>query len=43
VTGQDWEWERVPYTTQGGKTYDVWSIKLKDYNGDGVTDIEDAG
>jgi len=42
ATGQDWNWDRVPYTTQEGKTYDVWSIALEDYNHDGVTDIEDA-
>jgi outer membrane receptor protein involved in Fe transport len=42
VTGGDWEWDRVPYTTRDGNTYDVWSIKLKDYNGDGAVDVEDA-
>jgi outer membrane receptor protein involved in Fe transport len=42
VTQADWEWTKVPYTTQGGKTYDVYSIALRDYNGDGQTDIADA-
>ncbi len=42
ATQRDWDWDRVPYTTQDGKTYDVWSISLQDYNQDGVTDIEDA-
>jgi outer membrane receptor protein involved in Fe transport len=41
-TQRDWAWDRVPYTTQDGKVYDVWSIQLQDYNHDGATDIEDA-
>lgn len=41
-TQSDWEWERVPYTTQDGNVYDVFSITLRDYNGDGAVDIEDA-
>lgn len=42
ATQQDWEWQQVPFTTSEGRTFDVYSIALRDYNGDGLTDIEDA-
>src|SRR4029079_7570119 len=42
-TGEDFPWVKVPYTTQDGRTFDVWSIDpAQDYNHDGTTDIEDA-
>ncbi len=36
VTGQEWEYERIPFTTSAGQTVNLYSIVLKDYNGDGV-------
>jgi hypothetical protein len=41
-TGEYFEWESRPFTTYTGYQTTVWSIKLKDYNGDGKTDIDDA-
>jgi outer membrane receptor protein involved in Fe transport len=41
-TQEPWQWERVPYTAGNGETYLVYSIALLDYNGDGVTDVQDA-
>ncbi|MEW6364862.1 MAG: TonB-dependent receptor [Acidobacteriota bacterium] len=38
ATGQPFEYERVPYTTKYGQTVDLWSIVMKDYNGDGRID-----
>jgi hypothetical protein len=42
VTGQEWEYERVPFTTSSGQTVQLYSIAFKDYNGDGVTDGNDV-
>jgi outer membrane receptor protein involved in Fe transport len=41
-TKQAWEWERVPFTTSSGKTVQVYSIVLRDYNGDGKADFDDV-
>lgn len=41
-TGEYWEWESKPFTTWRGYQTKVWSVKLKDYNGDGKTDVNDA-
>ncbi len=41
VTGQDWEYERIPFTTSTGQTVPLYSIVEKDYNGDGVIDGDD--
>ena len=41
VTGQEWEYERVPYTTSKGQQVNLYSIVLKDYNGDGAIDGQD--
>ncbi len=37
-TGQEWEYDRIPFTTASGQTVQLYSIKWKDYNGDGVID-----
>jgi hypothetical protein len=41
VTGQQWEYERVPFVTETGQTVELYSIKWLDYNGDGVIDGSD--
>lgn len=41
VTGEEWEYERIPFTTSSGQTVDLYSVVLKDYNGDGVIDSSD--
>jgi hypothetical protein len=40
-TGQQWEYERIPYTTTGGQQVRLYSVVLKDYDGNGVVDGED--
>jgi hypothetical protein len=40
-TGQDWEYERVPFTTSAGKQVMLYSVVLKDYDGNGVVDGDD--
>lgn len=42
VTQQDWEYERKEYTTNQGKTVNLWGIVHKDYNGDGAVDGGDV-
>jgi hypothetical protein len=37
-TGEPWEYDRVPFTTASGQTVELYSIKWKDYNGDGAID-----
>ena len=37
-TQQEWEYDRVPFTTSSGQTVELYSIKWKDYNGDGAVD-----
>jgi TonB dependent receptor len=41
VTGQEWEYERIPFTTSAGQTVQLYSIVHKDYNGDGQVDGSD--
>ena len=41
VTGQEWEYERKPYTVSSGQTFSLYSVVHKDYNGDGVIDGAD--
>jgi len=41
VTGQEWEYERVPFTTSAGKQVMLYSVVLKDYDGNGVVDGDD--
>ena len=40
-TGQEWEYERIPFTTSGGQQVMLYSIVEKDYNADGVVDSQD--
>lgn len=40
-TGQEWEYERIPFEIGPGNTVDLYSIILKDYNGDGAVDGSD--
>ncbi len=35
VTGQPWEYERIPFTTSSGEQVMLYSVAFKDYNGDG--------
>jgi len=42
-TGQEFQYERVPYTTQYGEQIDLYGIVWLDYNGDGVVDGGDIG
>lgn len=40
-TGQEWEYERVPFTTASGQHVMLYSVVEKDYNADGVIDSGD--
>ena len=42
VTGQDWEYERIPFTTSAGQNVQLYSVVLKDYDGNGVVDSADV-
>jgi outer membrane receptor protein involved in Fe transport len=42
ATGEFYEYEARDYTTWTGYETTAWSIVLEDYNGDGVTDWQDA-
>jgi hypothetical protein len=42
-TGQEWEYERIPFTTSAGKQVMLYSVVLKDYDGNGVIDGDDVG
>ena len=41
TTGQEWEYERIPFTTTAGQTVQLYSILFKDYNGDGQVNGSD--
>jgi hypothetical protein len=41
-TGQPFQYERIPYTLANGQTVDLYSIVKKDYNGDGVFNLDDV-
>jgi len=41
-TGQQWDYERVPYTTTAGQQEMLYSVVMRDYNGDGVIDRHDV-
>jgi hypothetical protein len=43
VTGQPWDYERVPFTTAAGQQVMLYSVVQKDYNEDGVIDNSDVG
>lgn len=40
-TGQEWEYERIPFQTFSGQTVQLYSVVLKDYDGNGVIDGDD--
>jgi hypothetical protein len=42
VTGQEWEYERVPFVTEEGETVELYSIKWLDYDGNGVINGNDV-
>ncbi|MFB0564692.1 MAG: TonB-dependent receptor domain-containing protein [Candidatus Aminicenantaceae bacterium] len=42
-TGLEWEYERIPFEIEPGNTVNLYSIILKDYNGDGVVNNSDIG
>lgn len=42
ATGQPFEYERSPYTTNNGQNVNLYSIVLKDYNGDGSITGDDV-
>ena len=41
VTGEEWEYERVPFVLESGETVNLYGIKWQDYNGDGNIDGSD--
>jgi outer membrane receptor protein involved in Fe transport len=41
ATGEFYEWEALPFTTWNGYQTQIWQIKPKDFNGDGVIDGAD--
>lgn len=41
-TGESWEYERKPYTTKYGQEVNLYSIVWKDYNEDGIVDLNDV-
>ena len=41
-TGEFYEWESKPFTTWRDYDTQAWQIPLKDYDGNGAVDIEDA-
>jgi hypothetical protein len=40
-TGQPWDYERIPYTTSAGQQVMLYSVLLRDYDGNGVVDGDD--
>ncbi len=42
ASGEPFAYERVPYTTANGQNVNLYSIVLRDYNGDGVVDGSDV-
>jgi len=41
VTGQEWEYDRVPFTTLSGQQVQLYSVVERDYNGDGEINSDD--
>lgn len=41
VTGQEWEYDRVPFTTLSGQQVSLYSVVQRDYNGDGEINTDD--
>jgi hypothetical protein len=42
VTGQEWEYERIPFTTPSGQQVRLYSVLFQDYNADGAVDGQDV-
>ena len=42
MTGQEWEYERIPFETSNGQTVDLYSVVHQDYDGNGVVDGDDV-
>jgi Carboxypeptidase regulatory-like domain/TonB dependent receptor-like, beta-barrel len=42
LTGQPWDYERIPFTTSSGQRVMLYSVVFRDYNGDGVLDGDDV-
>jgi len=40
-TGQQWDYERIPFTTSAGKAVQLFSVVQRDYNGDGEINADD--
>jgi len=40
-TGQEWEYERIPFEIEPGNIVNLYSVVSKDYNGDGVVNGSD--
>jgi len=41
-TGQEWEYERIPFVTSSGQQVMLYSIVKQDYDGNGVFDTDDV-
>ena len=41
-TGQQWEYDRIPFELPNGETVNLYSIHMQDYNGDGLIDSGDV-
>jgi hypothetical protein len=41
-TGQQWDYERIPFTTSSGQNIQLYSVVLKDYDQNGVIDGDDV-
>ena len=41
LAGEEWQYDRVPFTDLDGNTVELYSIKWLDYDGNGVVDAED--
>jgi Carboxypeptidase regulatory-like domain/TonB dependent receptor-like, beta-barrel len=41
VTGREWDYERVPFTTLSGQQVNLYSVVEQDYDGNGVIDSDD--
>jgi hypothetical protein len=42
LTGNEWQWETLPFTSYNGETINIYSIKDMDYDNDGDVDWDDA-
>jgi outer membrane receptor protein involved in Fe transport len=42
ATGEDWQWEEIPYTTWTGNETNIYQIALEDFDGNGEIDFDDV-